>query len=81
MVFSFSGGTLARDVNILKETSRKNKVPLKLINNIIRSNSLREKNIINLIKKKIPKRKKHSNFTNWHYLQKRYKYFKKIISP
>ena len=34
--FSFSGGTLARDVNILKETSRKNKV-LKLINNIIRS--------------------------------------------
>lgn len=55
--FSFSGGTLARDVNILKETSRKNKVPLILINNIIRSNSLREKNIINLIKKNIPKKK------------------------
>ena len=47
--FSFSGGTLARDVNVLNEISRKYRLESKLISNILKSNKVKQNNLINLL--------------------------------
>ena len=47
--FSFSGGTLARDVNILNNQADKSKIKLQILNNIIKSNNKRKQSIISSI--------------------------------
>ena len=47
--FSFSGGTLARDVNFLNDLSSRYNIKSKIINNIISSNNFRKNNIIKSI--------------------------------
>ena len=47
--FSFSGGTLARDVNFLNDLSSKYNIKSKIIKNIISSNNNRKNNIIKSI--------------------------------
>ena len=47
--FSFSGGTLARDVNFLNDLSSKFNIKSKVIKNIISSNNYRKQNIIESI--------------------------------
>ena len=47
--FSFSGGTLARDVNFLNDLSSRYNIKSKIIKNIISSNNYRKNNIIKFI--------------------------------
>ena len=47
--FSFSGGTLARDVNFLNDLSSRYNIKSKIIKNIISSNNNRKNNIIKSI--------------------------------
>ena len=55
--FSFSGGTLARDVNILNNQADKSKIKLQILNNIIKSNNKRKQSIISSILKLVKGKK------------------------
>src|SRR5262249_40503045 len=55
---SFSGGTLARDLNVLKKLGKETKRPLYLVNSILKSNNEHHRYVVNRIKRSLGQTKK-----------------------